>query len=422
MKSIEEKISDLEFSKTRSYFQEVYSSYNNGNYRSAVVMLWSVMVCDAIYKLEKLDVVYGDKSAKRILSHISTMQSQEPLSPSWEIKLFELLFEAKSIIGTPEIVNIRELQKKRHLCAHPIMSEERVLYEPNKETVKSLMLNALDDFLLYKAYYGKGVFETLASILESEKAYYSKRNNVGKLISTYKPRMAPHVLYEVFKSFWAISFRSENEKCNENRQQNSMATAVLAEAILKDPKQIERIKDDVDYFSRVSTNIEVVKYLFLNLCKMPRMYKLLSEPTRERLVEIRDTVVEDASETQVTCYIASMFTFEEMSDYINFIKPKISDGIILKLEVSMIDFIASYYEEYESKSDCMDLVVEYVLASWSYDAADSRFNFLFKHYLGSLTADQIDRLLEEYDSNSQICDRRRADEDRRKLQAQRQLV
>lgn len=93
MKSIEEKISDLEFSKTRTYFQEVYSSYNNGNYRSAVVMLWSVMVCDAIYKLEKLDVVYGDKSAKRILSHISKMQDQEPLSPSWEIKLFEMLFE-----------------------------------------------------------------------------------------------------------------------------------------------------------------------------------------------------------------------------------------------------------------------------------------------------------------------------------------
>ncbi|PHZ92584.1 hypothetical protein CS912_22765 [Klebsiella variicola] len=420
MKSIEEKISDLEFSKTRTYFQEVYSSYNNGNYRSAVVMLWSVMVCDAIYKLEKLDVVYGDKSAKRILSQISKMQDQDPLSPSWEIKLFEMLFEEKSMIGTPEIVNIRELQKKRHLCAHPIMSEERVLYEPNKETVKSLMLNALNDFLLYKAYYDKGVFDVLVSILESESAYYTSRKNVEKLISSYQPRMAPHVIYQVFKSFWAISFRSENDKCNENRQQNSMAAVALAKYLLKDPKQLESIRDDVDYFSRISTNIEVVKYLFVNLCQIPKMFQLLSEPTRERLMEFRNQEEkENASESQIACYIASMFTFGDMAEYIDFIKAKIADSTISKLDKNIMDFISSYYEGYENNTGCMDLLVEYVLNSWSYDMADSRFDFLFKYYIENLNAEQIDKILSGYEKNSQIKDRRRAAEDRRRLQAQR---
>ncbi|HED2374803.1 TPA: hypothetical protein R4216_003859 [Citrobacter freundii] len=420
MKSIEEKISDLEFSKTRAYFNEVYSSYNNGNYRSAIVMLWSVMVCDAIYKLEKLDVVYSDKTAKKILDHISKMQTKDPLSPSWEIKLFEMLFEEKSMIGTPEIVNIRELQKKRHLCAHPIMSEERVLYEPNKETVKSLMLNALNDFLLYKAYYGKGVFEILASILESESAYYTSRKNVEKLISSYQPRMAPHVIYQVFKSFWAISFKTENDKCNENRQQNSMAAVALAKYLLKDPKQCESIRDDVDYFSKLSTNIEVVKYLFVNLCHIPQMFKMLSEPARERLLEFRNHEEnEDVSESQVACYIASMFTFDDMAGYIEFIKSKIANSTISNLDKNIMDFISFYYEDYDGNSSCMDLLVEYVLNSWSYDMADSRFDFLFKYYIEKLNAEQIDKILSGYEINSQIYDRRRAAEDRRKLQAQR---
>ena len=42
-----EQISDL---RTKDYFQEVLGSFINGNYRSAVVMLWSVVVADFVYK------------------------------------------------------------------------------------------------------------------------------------------------------------------------------------------------------------------------------------------------------------------------------------------------------------------------------------------------------------------------------------
>ena len=42
---------DIYFSKTREYFKEVLSSYANGNYRSAIVMLYSIAICDILYKL-----------------------------------------------------------------------------------------------------------------------------------------------------------------------------------------------------------------------------------------------------------------------------------------------------------------------------------------------------------------------------------
>lgn len=42
------------FSKMKEYFKEVVSSYINGNYRSATVMLYSVAICDILFKLQEL--------------------------------------------------------------------------------------------------------------------------------------------------------------------------------------------------------------------------------------------------------------------------------------------------------------------------------------------------------------------------------
>jgi hypothetical protein len=36
--------------RTKRYFAEVYGCYASGHYRSAVVMLWSVVVTDILFK------------------------------------------------------------------------------------------------------------------------------------------------------------------------------------------------------------------------------------------------------------------------------------------------------------------------------------------------------------------------------------
>ena len=86
LENISEKI---HYGKTKDYFREVLSSYHNGNYRSAVVMLWSVAVCDIIYKLQNLVDLYEDKTARTILNELTNLQDSDPKSASWEIKLVE---------------------------------------------------------------------------------------------------------------------------------------------------------------------------------------------------------------------------------------------------------------------------------------------------------------------------------------------
>lgn len=67
------EVDDIYFQKTREYFDELLSSYANGNYRSAVVMLYSVAICDLLFKLQELADMYNDTVAVNILQDINKM-------------------------------------------------------------------------------------------------------------------------------------------------------------------------------------------------------------------------------------------------------------------------------------------------------------------------------------------------------------
>lgn len=144
MKSFElESISEkIHFGKTKEYFDEVVTSYQNQCYRSSVVMLWSVVICDLVYKLQNLVDQYGDAVASNILKDIKKIQTDDPKSPNWELKLLDEVYDKTDFIDSSEYENLRYLQKQRHLSAHPVLRQNLELYKPNKETVRSLIRNA----------------------------------------------------------------------------------------------------------------------------------------------------------------------------------------------------------------------------------------------------------------------------------------
>ena len=125
-----EEIKDI---NTREYFEEVSSSYYSGNYRSAIVMLYSVVICDLIYKLKELKHHYNDESAKGILEEITLLQEQKPSSPEWENKLLELVKERTKIFEVADFENVMHLQKHRHLSAHPVLLQDYNLYSPKRK-------------------------------------------------------------------------------------------------------------------------------------------------------------------------------------------------------------------------------------------------------------------------------------------------
>jgi len=96
IENLEEAINN----RTKKYFQEVYQSYAIGNYRSCIVILYSVLIYNLVYKLRNLRDIYGDKGAEKILKEIEDMQRINPRSSEWENKLVELIKARTSLPGS----------------------------------------------------------------------------------------------------------------------------------------------------------------------------------------------------------------------------------------------------------------------------------------------------------------------------------
>lgn len=155
--SIENSIERIQNINTREYFKEVYQTFINGNYRSSIVMLYSVLICDLVYKLRDLRDIYKDTKAQKILTEIEVMQSNNPTSPEWESKLVELIKTRTSLLEPSDIVSIESLQKFRHLSAHPVINNADLLYSPNKDIVQALIRNILDGVLINPPFFSNKI-------------------------------------------------------------------------------------------------------------------------------------------------------------------------------------------------------------------------------------------------------------------------
>ena len=145
--SIEQRATQIFDARSKEYFSEVLSCYSAGNHRSAVVMLWSVVACDLLFKLQHLVDLYGDAKAKSILAEIGQMQQDNERSPVWETKLVESVAEQTQLLDIAERENLLHLQRQRHLAAHPVVNANFQLHRPNRDTARALIRNALDGLL-----------------------------------------------------------------------------------------------------------------------------------------------------------------------------------------------------------------------------------------------------------------------------------
>ena len=70
---IERQVEKITNVKTKEMFTEVYQLYAIHNYRACIVMLWSCIVCDLLYKLEESVVLHNDSIAKNILEDVNNI-------------------------------------------------------------------------------------------------------------------------------------------------------------------------------------------------------------------------------------------------------------------------------------------------------------------------------------------------------------
>lgn len=407
--SVEQAANKIHDHRSREYFGEVLNNYFNGNYRSSVVMLWTVVICDLVYKLQYLREIHNDQKAIAILDEKIDFQKANPANPSWEGNLLKEVFERTNLLEAHEYDSLQGVQKHRHLSAHPVINKTDILFKPHREMVLSDIRIALDAVLTKPPILTKEVFSELVEDLEKIKDLFAERDQLKRyLVSKYFSNLNNEVSVQVFKSLWRITFRTEDEKCNNNREINSSALRILYE--MNRELFSEFVKHNSSYFSEISGE-DQIRYAIYFLGDYPILFELLSDAIR--------VVIRVKAETDIDLLTVSYFLSNNIAEHIEMLVHYISEkhtnkfGGAHKIHRNHINDLRTHASSAGIQRKVNILLITMYINSVDFDAGDSLFACFIKPYMSDFSANELQALIKGIGDNNQTYGRSRGVGDHR---------
>jgi len=395
-----EKISD---GKTKSLMREVLSGYYNENYRSSSVMLWTVVICDLVFKMRELKDIYLDSTADDILKQIAKMQEANPSDSSWELRLVDLVSEKTKLISSVELQEIKSIQKYRHLSAHPILNSDNILYRPTREITLANIRIAMDYVLCRQALLSKSIFDEIMTDIESTGPLLPKEHEFKQyLIGKYYGRLSDDVAYQVFKSLWRVSFASNDDRAKKNRGFNYKSLRFLYE--YKAVAIRDRAIKERSYFTKKLLPIKVCPYYVYLVGDHVELYDLFETPERLKLKNELDN--------NISCKVIAYFLHGSIINHIEntfdaLEKMQEAEKEIKIPEVHLMDLL-----RHSESANCVPLLCERIIklfsTSYSYDNADTVFDCYVCPVIDKFSMNDIRHVFKTISENGQIADRRRA--------------
>jgi hypothetical protein len=406
--SIEQRATQIFDARSKEYFSEVLSCYAAGNHRSAVVMLWSVVVCDLLFKLQHLVDLYGDDKAKTILAEVGKLQQANERSSEWESKLVESVAEQTQLLDIAERENLLHLQRQRHLAAHPVVNANFQLHRPNRDTARALIRNALDGLLTKAPILSKQIVGDLVEDLEQASGILIDDKKLkAYLESKYFSRFNPEVEKAVFKALWKFVFRLTDERCEKNRTINYSALTLLYG---RNPAQFQaQIEADRDYFSTIATGGSPLVCLIHFLSRAAPIFGPLADHAK--------TAIQHAADTDVSSRCLAWFTAPSLQEHAVRLRAWIVGNDYPQIGRETWDALRVISDSPEWDKAVVRLASAYYVASSSYDGADKRFNEAIRPMLPAFDLDDCIELIQGIETNGQTWERRGAYTDHRELRA-----
>lgn len=406
--SIEQRATQIFDARTKEYFSEVLSCYAAGNHRSAVVMLWSVAVCDLLFKLQNLVDLYGDEKAKAILAEIGKLQEDNERSPIWETKLVESVAEQTQLLDIAERENLLHLQRQRHLAAHPVVTANFQLHRPNRETARALIRNTLDGLLTKAPILSKQIVSELVADLEQASGILIDDKKLkAYLESKYFSRFNSEVEKVVFKALWKFAFRLTDESCEKNRTINYSALRLL---FSRNPAQFRTlVESDKDYFSSIATTGSPVVCLIHFLSREAGLYGLLADHAK--------TAIQHVAESDASARYLAWFTSANLQEHAARLGVWIAGADNPQIDRATWDSIGEISDSAEWGKQVIRLSNKYYVASGNYNTADCRFGEAIRPQLTRYELDDCIDLIEGIQGNGQTWERGRAQTDHREVRA-----
>lgn len=399
MDNVEELSRNIYFKKSKDYFKEVLSSYNCGNYRSAIVMLYSVVIADILYKLDDLSNNENDENARNILNTINTMRKNNPKSVEWENVLVNDLSKLGDGVfyESDLIIHIENLKKLRNLSAHPILTQDDELLSQDKETVLSNMKIMLKGLLIKPPLFMKKMIDKILNDI-SEKEIYDikgKKDFDKYVVEVYLKKLNNKYLISTFRSIWKLTFLLNNDECEKNRKNNFYFLSKLYD--YKKELLFSEIEEFTEYYSNINIKQPIFFYLNIFLFFYPEVYGVLNEEAKSKIII---TIDQDESMGMLSYYVSSL----GLKDFINTID-------VSKYDVSLLEFIYSKAKEEGCRENILSKYIQKFAISSRFDSADYIFSRLIAPHIKLFSESQLKELIKNIDSEYQLYGRKQAIKD-----------
>lgn len=392
--SIEHAAETIVDPRSRRNFREVSTSYSIGNYRSATVMLWSVVVCDLLFKLEEMKTTFSDATATKLLEDIEKMRATRPNSPEWEEALLSLVRERTVLLEEHEFRRLKELQQHRHLAAHPLLDGAYRLLTPTPEQARADIRTALESVLTKPPLMTRKILDALLDDLEANGDGFLGANSLRRYLKAkFFSHMVPAVSGAVFKSLWGICFRVEDDqRAIKNRAINVRALACLFDEAPWD--RLEQIRGDRTHFSRLSPKLlgEVASFM----CSRPAVFPLMNDEARMLLTEDQSKRPE-----------ALLNGFAHPKGWRGHLESLKSIFTWEAVDLACVPLWVDVMDREGLIAEAREIAIRAHCESGRFDEADTTFEVL-RPLLPTITKDDLLRLMEGISSNRQIYARGRA--------------
>lgn len=394
--------------RTKRYFAEVHGCYSAGYYRSAVVMLWSVVVTDILFKLDQLASAYSDSVAQAILTEIGEIRKNNPKSPEWEAELVNKVASRTDLLDHAEHSFLQSLQAHRHLSAHPVMTGGDALFSPNKETARAHIRNVLDGVLTKPPIMSRKVFDTFIEDVEQVGRLSPGPDGLKKFLEAkYFRHFSPATFAHILKSLWRVTFKSTDPRAETNRILNTQALGVVF--AFRKAELTETIKAERDWFSDVSFHDSHVAALTQFFRDNPQVFPLLNDALK--------TPIQKYAALSLDHFATCWFIGSSPEAHVDDVLRRVDAGEDLSSET--VSGLCDSLGTTDAVAKALHIGIKLYCKSGSFDTADSRFKKMIRPLLSQYSREHVVAFLmgSENCYRGQATSRGRAEGDYKEVKA-----
>lgn len=390
--SIDELMNHIHDSRSKESMKEVLSCFYSDNLRSAVVMLYATVVSDLYYKITDLVAIYNDTGAEEIKKYVDDEWHDHPKLPTWETEMPKRCREKNKILTNESYAHFCHLQDERNLCAHPVITRND-LYRPSFATVQGLIMDMLTGILCKPSFLSKRLIDTFTDDIESASKIFPNEKGLKRYINAkYLEKIDnEREEYGLFKSLWKFTFKKTDDRSKANRKANLSILTLLLE---RHQQFVEsEIKNDAEYYC-ASVNIDDRKCInsfirFVNV--YPSVYSSMTDDFKMKI----EQKINDKPNLKAMAFFLSNNPLVHVKS--------LNGEVGIDVGIYIYDFIKNNV----GNADAKDFAIRLYGEAGSFDAADEYFDNLIVPILGDLSAEQLEKLIEYSNNNSQINNRRK---------------